>query len=112
MSELGTRIQRLRTDVHLGVEECASQIGADPREVNEFETGARIPHLGEVAALAEVLGCFVSTILNRSELLDRTVVAARLDSTEETNNSAEVAEQLGYYLELDDRLTRAGVKAA
>lgn len=112
MSDLGTRIRRLRRDVGLDENQCADLIGVSVETFAAFESGRQKPDLAEVAALARAFGCFVSTILDRSETLNRLEVATRLDDSKETHNAIEVAERLGFFLELDEKLTRADIKAA
>lgn len=111
MSELGARLTRLRLGVGLDMDRCADLTGIDRVTLEQFGGGTRTPDFVEVAALAKVFGCFVSTILDRSEMLNRLEVATRMNDAAE-NDAVEVAEQLGFYLELEEKLDQAGIKAA
>lgn len=109
MTTVGDRIRRLREDVGLDRRECAARAGISQTMLSDFETGKRDPGIGAIASLAATLGCFMSTIEGRSEVLDRLETAARTRNSDDQIDSSSVTDRLGFFIELDERLRLAEI---
>lgn len=107
MNTIGERIARLRNDLGLTQDTAAARSPISQATWSRIESGSKTPHLGEVLGISAALGCFVSTVLDRGEVLDQLQTAARTTELS-TDGTASVVEDLGFYLEMKSQLRAAG----
>lgn len=106
MTEIATRIRRLREAVQLDQRSAADLAGISQATWSRIESGERDPKLGEVVGIAAALGCLTTTVLGDGEMSGRLVTAMR-----KTNGEVEVvgvAENLQFLLEAEAELHAAG----
>ncbi|WP_420064017.1 helix-turn-helix domain-containing protein [Microbacterium bandirmense] len=106
MTELGDRIARLRGDLGLTQQQAAERSALTATAWSRIESGETEPHLSEVLGIAAALGCFVSTILCRGEILDR--LQSISHAGQPSADLCVTHEDLGFYLEAKARLRDAG----
>ncbi|WP_438353916.1 helix-turn-helix domain-containing protein [Microbacterium sp. CJ88] len=107
MTLIGGRIQRLRDDIGLSQADASARSPISQATWSRIESGAKEPHLGEVAGIAAALGCFVSTVLGQGETLDQLQTAARTTGSPAADADS-VVEELGFFLEAKAQLRVAG----
>jgi transcriptional regulator with XRE-family HTH domain len=106
MSDIASRIRRLRETTDLDQRSAADLAGLSQATWSRIESGDRTPKLGEVVGIAAALGCLTSTILDNGEIGERLTTVMR-KSVDEVDAES-VAEDLQFLLETEADLHAAG----
>lgn len=106
MTEIATRIRRLRDTTNLDQRSAAELAGLSQATWSRIESGERPPKLGEVVGIAAALGCLTTTILGDGAISGRLMTAMR--KSDDTVNANDVAEDLEFLLETEAELHAAG----
>lgn len=106
MSDIASRIRRLRETTDLDQRSAADLAGLSQTTWSRIESGDRAPKLGEVVGIAAALGCLTSTILGNGEIGERLTTVMR--KSEDEVDADSVTEDLQFLLETEADLHAAG----
>lgn len=103
----GSRIAAARARIAMSQRTLAERAGVPQATLSRIESGARVPKMGELIALADALGCTLSQVSQHSPVRDRVVCFAR---AENGSDMTHLHDELVHLLELDAFLDEYGIE--